>query len=101
MMRLCLVMKGVSFSSNHAGGTLGGISTGALLHGEIPFKPTSSIQKKQATVDSKGQSAVFALPAGSRHDPCVAIRAVPVVEAMLALVLVDALLQQRLAKLET
>ncbi len=86
-------------SSNFAGGTLGGISTGAPLLFKVPFKPTSSIRKAQKTLTVQGEEAPFGLPEGSRHDPCVAIRAVPVVEAMLALVLADALLMNRSAAL--
>jgi len=65
------------------------------LRGRIAFKPTSSIKKPQATVNREGESATFELPKGSRHDPCVAIRAVPVVRAMCQLVLADALLMSR------
>lgn len=85
--------------TNHAGGTLGGISTGMPLVGRVAFKPTSSIRKPQMTIDLEGKPQVFNLPKGSRHDPCVAIRAVPVVEAMVKLVLVDALLMNRSARL--
>jgi len=91
----------VTMESNHAGGTLGGISTGMPLYGCVAFKPTSSIGIPQSTLDLQGKPVVFQLPEGSRHDPCVAIRAVPVVEAMLALVLADALLMNRSAKLST
>jgi chorismate synthase len=86
-------------ATNHAGGTLGGISNGMPLVGRVAFKPTSSIKKPQATVDHEGRAAIFQLPEGSRHDPCIAIRAVPVVEAMCALVLVDAILMSRTIKL--
>lgn len=86
--------------TNHAGGTLGGISTGMPLIGRVAFKPTSSIEKPQDTVDLAGKKQVFELPEGSRHDPCVAIRAVPVVQAMCALVLVDSLLMNRCITLE-
>ena len=86
-------------SSNIAGGTLGGISTGEALVGQVAFKPTSSINKKQQSVNLEGKDSEFKLPKGSRHDPCVAIRAVPVVEAMLALCLADALLMNRCVKL--
>ena len=79
-------------TTNHAGGVLGGISNGMPLTGSVAFKPTSSIQKPQSTVDTEGRPQTLQLPEGSRHDPCVAIRAVPVVEAMLNLVLVDFLL---------
>jgi chorismate synthase len=84
--------------TNNAGGTLGGISTGMPLVGRVAFKPTSSIRKEQETVTLSGEGAQFKLPEGSRHDPCVAIRAVPVVKAMVALVLADALLLNRCAK---
>jgi chorismate synthase len=85
----------VSFSSNYAGGVLGGISTGQPVIIRVPFKPTSSIGKEQATLNLKGEKEIFKFSSDARHDPCVAIRAVPVVEAMLALVLVDALLMNR------
>lgn len=75
--------------TNHAGGTLGGISTGMPLIVRVAFKPTSSIALPQKTVTTKGQETTFTLPPGARHDPCVAIRAVPVVEAMLACVLAN------------
>ena len=89
----------VRTQSNHAGGTLGGISTGMPLNGRVAFKPTASIRQPQPTLDLAGKAAVMVLPEGSRHDPCVAIRAVAVVDAMCALVLVDALLMQRAARL--
>lgn len=84
--------SGIKTATNHAGGVLGGITTGMPIYGRVVFKPTSSIKKVQKTLDVSGESTTFQLPEGSRHDPCVAIRAVPVVEAMLALTLVDALL---------
>ncbi len=62
------------------------------LTGKVAFKPPSSIMKKQETLTLSGQQATFQLPAGSRHDPCVAIRAVPIVKAMVALVLTDVVL---------
>lgn len=89
----------ITTETNFAGGTLGGISTGLPLTFRVAFKPTSSIKKAQKTVNLKGEKKPFKLPEGSRHDPCVAIRAVPVIEAMLALVLADALLLNRCAKL--
>ena len=85
--------------TNHAGGTLGGISTGMPLFGRVAFKPTSSINRAQESVNTEGLETDFKLPEGSRHDPCVAIRAVPVVDAMCALVLADALLMNRSARL--
>lgn len=89
----------VQTQTNHAGGVLGGISTGMPLIGKVAFKPTSSIMKSQETLTTSGDRAMFNLPVGSRHDPCVAIRAVPVVEAMLALVLADAILLNRCSRL--
>lgn len=90
----------VHASTNFSGGTLGGISTGSPLNFRVAFKPTSSIKKPQDTVNLKGEKAIFQLPENGRHDPCVAIRAVPIVEAMTALVLADAILMNRCARLE-
>lgn len=84
--------ENISFITNHSGGTLGGIANGMPIYCRMPFKPTSSIQKPQRTVDFIEKiPSVLQYTATARHDPCVAIRAVPVVEAMAALVLVDAL----------
>lgn len=77
-------------ATNHAGGTLGGISTGAPLFFRVAFKPTSSIQKEQQTVSLNNTKETLQMPRTGKHDPCVAIRAVAVVEAMTALVLADA-----------
>ncbi len=85
--------------TNHAGGTLGGIATGMPLWGRVAFKPTSSINQEQETLNTDGLQTTIKLPEGSRHDPCVAIRAVPVVDAMCALVLADALLMNRCSRL--
>lgn len=90
----------VETKTNFAGGTLGGISTGMPLVGRVAFKPTSSIKKKQETVNLEGENKIFELPEGSRHDPCVTIRAVPIVEAMAAITLVDALLYNRCVRLD-
>ncbi len=79
-------------ASNHAGGTLGGIANGAPITFRVAFKPTSSIRLPQVTTTKKKKSAILTLPSSMRHDPCVAIRAVPIVEAMAALVLADELL---------
>lgn len=87
--------------TNHAGGTLGGISTGMPLVVRVAFKPTSSIMLTQATVDTDGNNQNFNLPEGSRHDPCVAIRAVPIVSAMCSIVLADCLLMNLAARLAT
>ncbi|CUS48819.1 MAG: chorismate synthase AroC [Idiomarinaceae bacterium HL-53] len=81
------------FLSNHSGGVLGGISTGQPLIAEIALKPTSSIKVSGKTIDNQGNAAEIST--GGRHDPCVGIRAVPIAEAMMALVLMDHWLLQR------
>lgn len=89
----------VHTATNFAGGTLGGISTGSPVFFRVAFKPTSSIKKPQNTVNLQGEKASFQVSESGRHDPCVAIRAVPIVEAMTALVLADALLMNRSSRL--
>ncbi|MDP1632195.1 MAG: chorismate synthase [Caulobacter sp.] len=84
---------GISFLSNKAGGVLGGISSGQPVVVRVAFKPTSSILTPRETVDETG--AEIELRTKGRHDPCVGIRAVPVVEAMTACVLADAFLRHR------
>jgi len=83
----------VEFASNHAGGILGGISTGQPIVARFAVKPTSSILTPRQTVDRSGHD--IEISTKGRHDPCVGIRAVPVGEAMLACVLADHLLRQR------
>jgi chorismate synthase len=81
--------------TNHAGGILGGISTGMDIIMDVAFKPTPSIAKEQQTVDlAAGKETT--LTVGGRHDPCIAVRAVPVVEAAMALGLLDAMLDPSL-----
>ncbi|SYX09189.1 Chorismate synthase,chorismate synthase,Chorismate synthase,chorismate synthase,Chorismate synthase [Chlamydia poikilotherma] len=89
----------ISMKSNNCGGSLGGITVGMPLNGRAAFKPTSSIRKPCFTVTKSGESTIYATEKESRNDPCVAIRAVSVVEAMVNLVLADLLLQQRCARL--
>lgn len=89
----------VTLASNHSGGVLGGITTGMPLVGRVCFKPTSSIQQEQQTVTLEGKKINFTLSKQARHDPCVAIRAVFVVEAMLAISLVDAILLDQASRL--
>ena len=81
------------FASNHAGGVLGGISTGQDLVVSIAIKPTSSIRSPKASINRAGEPTL--VETFGRHDPCVGIRAVPVAEAMMACVLADHMLRHR------
>ena len=98
----CVTQKGTEhrdemspkgFLSNNAGGILGGISTGQDIVARVAFKPTSSIRLGGQTVDVHGESTEVITK--GRHDPCVGIRAVPIAEAMLAIVLLDHALRHR------
>jgi chorismate synthase len=80
-------MSAEGFLSNHAGGVLGGISSGQDILVSLAFKPTSSITKPGTTVDVHGEEQQVITT--GRHDPCVGLRAVPIAEAMVALVLMD------------
>ncbi len=88
-----MVGRRVTFGSNHAGGVLGGISTGQPIVARFAVKPTSSILTPRQSVDRHGQDVDVST--FGRHDPCVGIRAVPVGEAMMACVLADHLLRHR------
>ena len=81
------------FLSNNAGGILGGISSGQDIVVRIALKPTSSIPQARHSIDSNGQAVMISTT--GRHDPCVGLRATPIAEAMLALVLIDHALRQR------
>ena len=83
----------VMFLSNNAGGILGGISTGQPVVARVAFKPTSSILTPRQSINERGEPVE--VQTKGRHDPCVALRAAPVVEAMAACVLADALLMHR------
>lgn len=89
------VLKGnrMGTRTNHSGGIQGGISNGEFIEFRVAFKPPATIGLPQQTVDFRGRNTV--LEAKGRHDPCVVARAVPIVEGMAALVLVDALLFQQ------
>ena len=87
------LMSPAGFASNHAGGILGGISSGQAVTCSVAFKPTSSLRLPGDTVDIHGH-AVEVITTG-RHDPCVGLRAPPICEAMLALVLMDQALRHR------
>lgn len=86
-------MTPAGFLSNNAGGILGGISTGQDIVVNVAIKPTSSIRLARKTIDRAGNATI--IETHGRHDPCVGIRATPIAEAMLALVLIDAALQHR------
>jgi len=81
------------FASNHAGGVLGGISTGQDLLVHVALKPTSSIPQERRSIDKAGNPVT--MQTTGRHDPCVGVRATPIAEAMLALVLIDHALRHR------
>ena len=86
-------MSSKGFKSNNAGGVLGGISTGQDIEANVAFKPTSSIPQDRHSIDTDGNEVD--MKTTGRHDPCVAIRAVPIVEAMLSLVIIDHVLRDR------
>ena len=86
-------MTPAGFLSNHAGGVLGGISTGQVLRCSTAFKPTSSLRLPVDGLDTQGR--VVEVVTTGRHDPCVGIRATPICEAMVALVLMDQALRHR------
>ncbi len=87
------LMTPQGFLSNHAGGVLGGISSGQDIVVSMALKPTSSIRQPGATIDRSGAATEVATH--GRHDPCVGIRATPIAEAMLAIVLMDHVLRHR------
>jgi chorismate synthase len=89
----------VRFLANHAGGILGGISTGQPIVARFAVKPTSSILNPRQTVDRYGNETEIVTK--GRHDPCVGIRAVPIGEAMMACVLADHYLRHRAQMGET
>jgi chorismate synthase len=84
-------------STNHSGGIQGGISNGMDIYFRIAFKPVSTILKPQSTINQKGEETEVTVK--GRHDPCVVPRAVPIVEAMAALVLADHLLRNNNSKI--
>ena len=81
------------FTSNNAGGILGGISNGDSIEIEFLIKPTSSIKAKGKSLNTKGEEVEIEVT--GRHDPCVGLRAVPIAEAMANLVIMDHLLRNR------
>jgi len=90
-------IRNAGFQSNHAGGILGGISNGDRIRVRMALKPTSSILTPRPTIDIAGHETEIVTK--GRHDPCVGIRAVPIAEAMLAMVLADHLLRHRASRI--
>ncbi|MDY0073449.1 MAG: chorismate synthase [Thauera sp.] len=86
-------LSAAGFLSNHAGGVVGGLSTGQDIIASIAIKPTSSIRLDRRSINRAGEDVI--VNTHGRHDPCVGIRAAPIVEAMLALVLIDHALRHR------
>jgi chorismate synthase len=86
-------MSADGFLSNHAGGVLGGISSGQDIVARIALKPTSSLTTPGRSIDKQGNEVEVVTK--GRHDPCVGIRATPIAEAMVALVLMDHVMRQR------
>ena len=80
----------ITFESNHNGGALGGITTGQDLTMQVAFKPTPTIARPQRTITTEGETVTHTFT--GRHDPCIALRAVPVVQSMVALTLADLLI---------
>ncbi len=93
-------MENGKFITNYHGGILGGITTGEDIIFRAPFKPTSSIKREMKTMTLDGRNTTSRLKENARHDPCVALRAPVIVEAMTALVLVDLLLLNNCSKIE-
>jgi chorismate synthase len=87
----------IRFKTNNSGGVLGGISNGDDIYFRVAFKPVATIMQKQITVNSKGEE--IEMMGKGRHDPCVLPRAVPIVEAMTAMVLADYLLRNRATRI--
>src|SRR4029077_11504715 len=88
--------NGVRTKTNYSGGIQGGISNGEDIYFNVAFKPVATIMQDQQTVDKHGNEAIVS--GKGRHDPCVVPRAVPIVEAMAALVLADFVLRGRGSK---
>jgi chorismate synthase len=85
-------MTRAGFATNHAGGILGGISTGQEILARIAVKPTPSIAKTQRTLNRRGEEVSICIK--GRHDPCIVPRILPVAESMVALVIIDVFLEQ-------
>ena len=90
--------SGIRTKTNHSGGIQGGISNGEDIYFNVAFKPVATIMQKQQSVNKAGDEII--IEGRGRHDPCVLPRAVPIVEAMCALVLADYLLLNKVSKLD-
>ena len=88
----------MKFKSNNAGGILGGISNGNDIILRFALKPTSSISQEQQSIDKNGKKR--SLSVKGRHDPCLCPRAVPIAEAMMNLVLLDCILENKLSNIK-
>ena len=91
--------SGIETSTNFSGGIQGGISNGQEIYYRVAFKPVATIMKPQESVDQKGDNVT--VEGKGRHDPCVVPRAVPIVEAMAALVIADFVLMNQSTKLDS
>ena len=89
--------RGIRAVANNSGGIQGGISNGEPIEFRVAFKPVATLLQDVATVDDNGEATV--LHARGRHDPCVVPRAIPVVEAMAAMVVLDAWLLNRTSRI--
>ena len=87
----------ITTTTNHSGGIQGGISNGQDIYFRVAFKPVATLLREQATVDIEGNET--SLKARGRHDPCVLPRAVPIVEAMAAMVILDCFLASKMTKI--
>ncbi len=87
----------VSTVTNNSGGIQGGISNGEAIYGRVAFKPVATIMQKQTSIDKEGKKVE--LEGKGRHDPCVVPRAVPIVEAMAAIIVLDFLLRNKATRL--
>jgi len=90
-------VDGISTATNNSGGIQGGISNGEVIYGNVAFKPVATIMQKQVSIDKEGKKVE--LEGKGRHDPCVVPRAVPIVEAMAAITVVDFLLRSKATQL--
>jgi len=87
----------ITTKTNYSGGIQGGISNGETIYGKVAFKPVATIMQKQTSINKKGEKVE--LEGKGRHDPCVVPRAVPIVEAMAAITILDFILRNKATQL--